>query len=130
MRPTAWPTATACPLIRLSSEAAESWLRTARTGLVRTRILAPGWRNRARLWTMPSWVAGHVAAFPQFQPWSIEALISAVDRAMLPIQGRDEARGTLEDLERIAARGAGRRLDLLDGCGQPPIAIRKLPCSR
>ena len=58
---------------------------------------------------------------PEFLAWSIEELVADVDRPMLLIQGRDDEYGTLEQLDRIAARAHGpvSRL-VLEQCGHSP----------
>ena len=58
---------------------------------------------------------------PEFRSWSIEDLLPAVRPPMLLIQGRDDAYGTLAQLDRIEARVQGpvTRLVLAD-CGHAP----------
>jgi pimeloyl-ACP methyl ester carboxylesterase len=58
---------------------------------------------------------------PEFRSWSIEDLLPAIHRPMLLIQGRDDAYGTLAQLDRIEAgvKGATSRL-VLDRCGHSP----------
>ena len=58
---------------------------------------------------------------PEFLAWSIEDLVAGVSRPMLLIQGRDDEYGTLEQLDRIAARAQApvSRL-VLDRCGHSP----------
>ena len=47
---------------------------------------------------------------PEFRSWSIEDLLPAVHQPMLLIQGRDDAYGTLAQLDRIEAGVQGLRL--------------------
>ena len=58
---------------------------------------------------------------PEFLSWSIEELVAGVTRPMLLIQGRDDEYGTLEQLDRIAARARApvSRL-VLERCGHSP----------
>jgi pimeloyl-ACP methyl ester carboxylesterase len=58
---------------------------------------------------------------PEFRSWSIEELLPAVHQPMLLIQGRDDAYGTLAQLDRIEAgvQGPTSRLVLAD-CGHSP----------
>ena len=58
---------------------------------------------------------------PEFLSWSIEEVVAGVSQPMLLVQGRDDQYGTLEQLERIAARAQGpvSRL-VLDRCGHSP----------
>jgi pimeloyl-ACP methyl ester carboxylesterase len=58
---------------------------------------------------------------PEFLAWSIEALVAGVSGPMLLIQGRDDEYGTLEQLDRIAARAQGPVARLvLERCGHSP----------
>jgi pimeloyl-ACP methyl ester carboxylesterase len=58
---------------------------------------------------------------PEFRSWSIEDLLPAVHQPMLLIQGRDDAYGTLAQLDRIEAgvQASVSRLVLAD-CGHSP----------
>jgi pimeloyl-ACP methyl ester carboxylesterase len=58
---------------------------------------------------------------PEFRSWSIEELLPAIHQPMLLIQGRDDAYGTLAQLDRIEAgvQGPVSRLVLAD-CGHAP----------
>jgi pimeloyl-ACP methyl ester carboxylesterase len=58
---------------------------------------------------------------PEFLSWSIEDLLPRITQPMLLVQGRDDEYGTLEQLDRIAARAQGpvSRL-MLDRCGHSP----------
>jgi pimeloyl-ACP methyl ester carboxylesterase len=58
---------------------------------------------------------------PEFRAWSIEPLLADVRAPMLLIQGLDDEYGTLEQLDRIAARAPGpaSRLELAR-CGHSP----------
>lgn len=58
---------------------------------------------------------------PEFRSWSIEGLVAQVHVPMLLIQGHEDEYGTLEQLDRIAARAQGptSRLEL-EGCGHSP----------
>ena len=58
---------------------------------------------------------------PEFLSWSIEEVVAGVSQPMLLVQGRDDQYGTLEQLERIAARAQGPVSPLvLDRCGHSP----------
>jgi len=58
---------------------------------------------------------------PEFLQWSIEELIADVSEPMLLIQGRNDEYGTLEQLDRIAARAQAPVARLaLDQCGHAP----------
>jgi pimeloyl-ACP methyl ester carboxylesterase len=57
---------------------------------------------------------------PDFPAWTIEALLPGIACPVLAIQGRDDAYGTLAQIDGIAARVASTRLVKLDGCGHSP----------
>jgi pimeloyl-ACP methyl ester carboxylesterase len=58
---------------------------------------------------------------PGFLAWSIEGLIGNIAQPMLLIQGRDDAYGTLAQLDRIEARALAPTSRLvLDNCGHSP----------
>jgi pimeloyl-ACP methyl ester carboxylesterase len=58
---------------------------------------------------------------PEFLSWSIEDLLPRVDQPMLLIQGEDDEYGTLDQLDRIAAKAPGRsRWLVLSRCGHSP----------
>ena len=65
---------------------------------------------------------------PEFLAWSIEELVADVDGPMLLIQGSDDEYGTLEQLDRIAARAHGpvSRL-VLEQCGHSPHRDQEAP---
>jgi pimeloyl-ACP methyl ester carboxylesterase len=58
---------------------------------------------------------------PRFAAWDIQDLLPAITCPVLAIQGRDDEYGTLDQLERIAAR-CGSRVDTLAlaACGHAP----------
>ncbi len=58
---------------------------------------------------------------PEFLSWSIEGLLPRVEAPMLLIQGEDDEYGTLDQLDRIAAKAPGRsRRLVLSRCGHSP----------
>ena len=58
---------------------------------------------------------------PEFEHWSIEEELAGVDVPLLVVQGRDDAYGTLRQVEVIADRSAGPcRTLVLDDCGHSP----------
>ena len=60
---------------------------------------------------------------PEFEHWSIEEELPGVDVPLLVVQGRNDAYGTLRQVEVIADRTAGpARTLVLDDCGHssPP----------
>ena len=58
---------------------------------------------------------------PRFERWSIEEELGHVGVELLVVQGRDDAYGTLRQVEVIASRTAGRcRTLVLDDCGHAP----------
>ena len=66
------------------------------------------------------WGWNDIWLHPDFVAWNIEALLPAIDRPMLAIQGLDDQYGTLEQLDRIErAVGDFRRLELAD-CRHSP----------
>ena len=58
---------------------------------------------------------------PRFEHWTIEEELARVDVPLLVVQGRDDAYGTLRQVEVIAERTAGPcRTLVLDDCGHSP----------
>lgn len=58
---------------------------------------------------------------PEFEHWSIEEELPGVDVPLLVVQGRNDAYGTLRQVEVIADRTAGpARTLVLDDCGHSP----------
>ena len=58
---------------------------------------------------------------PRFERWSIEEELGRVGVEQLVVQGRDDAYGTLRQVEVIASRTAGHcRTLVLDDCGHAP----------
>ena len=58
---------------------------------------------------------------PEFEHWSIEEELPGVDVPLLVVQGRNDAYGTLRQVEVIADRTAGpTRTLVLDDCGHSP----------
>ena len=66
---------------------------------------------------------------PRFLSWSIEDLIPAITAPLLMIQGRNDEYGTMQQLDRIAARATAplTRLEL-DDCGHSPHRDREPTC--
>ncbi|MCY4453399.1 MAG: alpha/beta hydrolase [Immundisolibacterales bacterium] len=63
---------------------------------------------------------------PRFERWSIEDELAGVDVPVLAVQGRDDAYGTLRQVEVIAKRIAGPcRTLVLDDCGHSPHRDRE-----
>jgi len=58
---------------------------------------------------------------PEFEHWSIEAELAGVGVPLLVVQGREDAYGTLRQVDAIADRTAGPcRTLVLDDCGHSP----------
>ena len=58
---------------------------------------------------------------PRFERWSVEDELGAVEVPLLVVQGRDDAYGTLRQVEVIADRTSGPcRTLVLDDCGHSP----------
>jgi len=63
---------------------------------------------------------------PDFEHWSIEKELPAVDVPLLVVQGRNDPYGTLRQVEVIADRAAGPvRTLVLDDCGHSPHRDRE-----
>ena len=63
---------------------------------------------------------------PRFESWSIVEELGRVGVELLVVQGRDDAYGTLRQVEVIASRTAGRcRTLVLDDCGHAPHRDRE-----
>jgi pimeloyl-ACP methyl ester carboxylesterase len=57
---------------------------------------------------------------PAFRTWSIEAMLDRIRCPVLAIQGERDEYGTLAQVEGIAARVRGARVEVLPGCGHSP----------
>lgn len=90
----------------------------------RTAFLAGGLRDRlARLHAdVDSAFWGWCDAWldPAFRAWNIEAEVGAIRAPLLAIQGVDDEYGTLDQLERLAARVPNTQRLVLPACGHSP----------
>jgi pimeloyl-ACP methyl ester carboxylesterase len=57
---------------------------------------------------------------PAFADWTIEAEMDSIDTPLLALQGRQDAYGTMAQLERLAARVPAARWIGLPDCGHSP----------
>ena len=65
------------------------------------------WRAITTTWTPPSGAGATSGWIPRSASWSLEADAELVDAPTLLIQGVDDPYGTLDQLDRIAARVRG-----------------------
>ena len=102
----------------------ESIARTRETYLATTDTQGPGLRVKlGAITTIPDsafWGWNDIWLDPAFRSWNIEALLTAITKPVLVMQGEDDEYGTMAQVDSVARHVPHAHLLKLARCGHSP----------